>query len=121
MEPYRHETMMMEDYDIVSDIIDTMMEIYEEYDDSKKYIMEAIKLKSTDKARADNLVTMSAQELVHGDNLSATVVKMLGKAKADGNPCYATLAMVWHHIKKRQDGYAAWIKTVHSQYQEQRV
>lgn len=118
MEPYRHETMMMGDYDIVSDIVDTMMQIYDEYDGSKKYIMEAIKLKPTDKARADSLVTMSAQEKGHGDNLSASVGKMLEKAKADGNPCYATLAMVWHHIKQRQDGYAAWILTMHEQYKK---
>ena len=118
MEPYRHETMMMEDYDIISDIVDTMMEIYDEYDGSKKYINEAIKLKSTDKARADGLVQMSAQELSHGDNLSAAVGKTLEKAKAENNPCYATLAMVWHHIKKRQDGYAAWIKTMHEQYKK---
>lgn len=118
MEPYRHETMMMEDYDIISDIVDTMMEIYDEYDGSKKYINEAIKLKSTDRARADGLVQMSAQELSHGDTLSAAVGKMLEKAKAENNPCYSTLAMVWHHIKKRQDGYAAWIKTMHEQYKK---
>lgn len=118
MEPYRHETMMMTDYDIVSDIVDTMMEIYDEYDGSKKYINEAIALKPTDKARADKLVTMSAQELGHGNELGATVDKMMEKAKADGNPCYATLAMVWHHIKKRQAGYAAWILTMHEQYKK---
>ena len=56
MEPYRHETMMMDDYDIVSDIIDTMMEVYEEYDGAKKYIKEAIAMKATDKARAETLV-----------------------------------------------------------------
>lgn len=118
MEPYRHETMMMEDYDIISDIIDTMMDIYDEYDGSKKYINEAIKLKTTDKVRADSLVKKSADELGHGESLSADVVKILEKAKAEGNPCYATLAMVWHHIKKRQDGYAAWIKTMHEQYKK---
>lgn len=74
MEPYRHETMMMGDYDIVSDIIDTMMEIYDEYDGSKKYIMEAIKLKPIDKARADSLVTMSAQEKGHGDNMGHNAI-----------------------------------------------
>jgi hypothetical protein len=118
MEPYRHEMMMMDDYDIVSDIVDTMMEIYDEYDGSKKYINEAIAKKSTDKVRADKLVAMSAQELGHGNELSATVDKMLDKAKAEGNPCYATLAMVWHYIKARQAGYAAWILTMHDQYKK---
>ena len=118
MEPYRHETMMMGDYDIVSDIIDTMMEIYDEYDGSKKYINEAIALKPADKARADELVAMSAQELGHGNKLSANIGKMLEKAKSENNPCYATLAMVWHHIKQRQDGYAAWILTMHDQYKK---
>lgn len=118
MEPYRHEVVMMGDYDIVSDIIDTVMEIYDEYDGSKKYINEAISLKPTDKARADKLVTMSAQELCHGNELSATVDRMMEKAKADGNPCYATLAMVWHHIKARQAGYAAWILSMQEQYKK---
>lgn len=116
MEPYRHETMMMSEYDIVSDIVDTMMEIYDEYDGSKKYINEAIALKPTDKPRADKLVTMSAQELGHGNELSATVDRMMEKTKAENNPCYATLAMVWRHIKARQAGYAAWILTMHEQY-----
>lgn len=118
MEPYRHETMMMEDYDIVSDIITTMMEVYDEYDGSKAYIMEAIKLRDTDKARADTRVKMSAEELSHGGMLTENVGKMLEKAKAEKNPCYATLAMVWHHVRKRQDGYAAWIKQMHEQYKK---
>ena len=118
MEPYRHETMMMDDYDIVSDIIDTMMEVYEEYDGAKKYIKEAIAMKATDKARAETLVQMSAQELGHGDLLSASVNRMLEKAKAEGNPCYAVLAMVWNHIRQRQAGYAAWIRTMHEQYKK---
>lgn len=118
MEPYRHETMMMADYDIVSDIIDTMMQIYDEYDGSKKYINEAIAMKAKDKARAESLVVMSSQEKAHGDGLAAEVEKLLMKAKADGNPCYATLAMVWHHIHKRQAGYAAWILTMHDQYKK---
>lgn len=116
MEPYRHETMMMADYDIVSDIIDTMMEVYDEYDSAKKYINEAIALKTTDKTRADELVSMSAQELGHGNKLTDTVGKMLEKAKAENNPCYSTLAMVWHHVHKRQAGYAAWIMSMHEQY-----
>lgn len=118
MEPYRHETMMMGDYDIVSDIIDTMMEIYDEYDGSKKYINEAIAKKTTDKSRADELVAMSAQELGHGNKLTATVDKMMERAKTEKNPCYATLAMVWHHVKKRQAGYAAWILAMHDQYKK---
>lgn len=118
MEPYRHETMIMADYDIVSDIIDTMMEVYDEYDSAKKYINEAIALKPTDKVRADKLVTMSAQELGHGNDLSNTVDKMMEKAQEDSNPCYATLAMVWLRVRQRQDGYAAWIKQLHEQYKK---
>lgn len=118
MEAYRNEVMKLTDYDIVADIIDTMMEVYDEYDGSKAYIMEAIRLKDTDRPRADSRVAMSAQELAHGDTLSMSVGKLLEKAKADNNPCYATLVMVWHHIKKRQDGYAAWIRTLHEQYKK---
>lgn len=73
-------------------------------------------IKSTDKSRADELVAMSAQELGHGNKLTDTVSKMLEKAKAESNPCYATLAMVWHHVHKRQAGYAAWIMSMHEQY-----
>lgn len=116
MEPYDHEKMTISDYDIVADIIDTMMGIYDEYDGAKKYINEAIMLKDEDKARADKFVMMSAQELGHGTELSTSVSKMLEKAKMDKNPCYATLAMVWHHIKARLDGYAAWIMSMHEQY-----
>lgn len=117
MEPYRHE-MTLNDYSLVSDIIEEMMGVYDEYDGAKKYINEAIRLKSMDKVRADSNVTMSAQELAHGDTHSATVTKLLEKAKAENNSCYATLAMVWHHLKKRQDGYAAWIRQMHEQYKK---
>lgn len=118
MEPYRHETMMMADYDIVSDIIDTMMDIYDEYDGAKKYIKEAFALKEKDPNRANELVQMSAQELGHGGTLTNTVGKMLEKARSEENPCYATLAMVWLRIRQRQDGYAAWIKQLHDQYKK---
>ena len=50
--------------------------------------------------------------------LHAAVDKMMEKAKTEKNPCYATLAMVWHHVKKRQAGYAAWILTMHDQYKK---
>lgn len=118
MDTYKHEVMALEDYDLVADMLDTMMAVYDEYDGAKAYIVEAMKLKDSDKARADSRVTMSAQELAHGDALAATVGKLLEKAKADGYPCYATLAMVWHHIKKRQTEYAAWIKSMHEAYKK---
>lgn len=117
MEPYKHE-MTMGDYSQISDIIEEMMAVFDEYDGAKHYIKEAIRLKMTDKTRAESNVAMSAQELSHGDTHSATVGKLLEKAKADGNECYATLAMVWHHLKKRQDGYAAWIRQMHEQYKK---
>lgn len=118
MEPFRHETIMMDDYDIINDTVDTMMEIYDEYDGAKKYINEAIKIKSKDKTRADELVQMSAQELGHGEKLTAAVGKMLEKMKTDNNPCYDTLHLVWTRIKERQDGYNAWIKTMHERYKK---
>lgn len=117
MEPYRHE-MTMDDYDIIADIVNEMMGVYDEYDGSKKYIKEAVAMKQSDKSRADVLANMSAQELGHGDTHSANVSKLLEKAKSENNPCYATLAMVWHHIKQRQDGYAAWIRQMHEQYKK---
>lgn len=116
MEPYRHETMMMDDYDIINDIIDTMMEAYDELDGSKKYIKEAFRFKADNKTMADKLVTMSAEELGHADNLALGVESMLAKAKAEANPCYDVIHKVWTHIKERQAGYKAWIKQMHTEY-----
>lgn len=118
MEPMRHEMMMMDDYDIVNDIIDTMMEVYDELDGAKMYIKEAMRMKMRDRATADSRVTMSAQELGHAETLTATVNKLLDKAKADKHPCYAVMAMFWHHIHSRQAGYMAWIKNLHEQYKK---
>ena len=116
MEPYRHETMMMTDYDIVNDIIDTMMEAYDELDGAKKYIKEAFRFRDENRAMAEKLVTMSAEELNHAENLCAGVEAMLAKAKADNNGCYETIHKVWTHIKERMSGYKAWIKQLHAEY-----
>lgn len=118
MEPMemRHEMMHMEDYDIVNDTIDSMMDIYDELDGAKAYVKEAMKLKQVDKSIADNRLSMSAQELGHADNLTAAVNKMMERMKSDKHPCYDVLAKVWTHIHTRQDGYKAWIKTMHEQY-----
>lgn len=99
-------------------IAEIVEDIHEELDGADHYAKLATQFKDTDHRLADNYATMSAQELGHGNELSATVDKMMDKAKAEENPCYATLAMVWHHVKKRQAGYAAWILTMHDQYKK---
>lgn len=116
MEPFRHETMMMSDYDIINDAIDTMMEVYDELDGAKKYIKEAFRFKSENRAMADKLVTMSAEELSHADNLASGVEAMLSKAKAENKGCYDVIHKVWTHINDRQSGYKAWIKQMHAEY-----
>lgn len=118
MEYFRHETMMMDDYDIVNDIVDTMMDIYEELDGSKKYIMEAFKMRDQNPETTGRLVTMSADEKRHAESLSEGVTAMLKKAKESENPCYETLNKVWLHIKSRQDGYRAWIEHMHEKYKK---
>lgn len=118
MEPLRHETMMMEDYDIVNDIIDSMMDVYEELDGSKKYIMEAFRFKDQQPEMASKLVTMSSEEKKHADNIAEGIDAMLDKAKREENPCYDTLHKVWVHIKARQDGYRSWIEHMHEKYKK---
>lgn len=113
MEPFRHEEMMMEDYDVVNDIIDTMMDVYDELDGAKKYILSAFKLQEHDPDTAAKLVTMSSDEKHHSEVLSAGVTAMLKKAKEMNSPCYETLSKVWTHVKARQDGYRAWIEHMH--------
>lgn len=116
MEEYKHEMMRINDYDIVNDMIDSMMEIYDELDGAKGYIKDAIRLKSADRGIADARIQMSAQEIGHADNLTASVNKMMEKMRADSNECYPVLSKVWTHIHERQEGYKAWIKTMHEQY-----
>ncbi len=116
MEEYRHEMMHMEDYDIVNDIIDSMMEVYDELDGSKGYVKDAMRLKMVDKSIADTRLSMSAQEMSHADNLTASVNKMMEKLKAEKNDCYGVLSKVWMHVHQRQQGYRAWIKNLHDQY-----
>lgn len=118
MEPYRHETMMMSDYDILDDAIDTMMEAYEELDGAKKYIKSAMEHHSVDKKMADRLVTMSTEELGHAESLCEGVEAMIKKAESDGHECVAVLRKVWTHLHKRMTGYKAWIKQMHAEYRE---
>lgn len=116
MEPYRHETMMMADYDILDDIIDNIMEAYEELDGSKKYIKSALEHRTTDKKMADRLVTMSAEELGHAESLCEGIEAMLQKAESEGNECVSVLRKVWTHLHERMTGYKAWIKQMHTEY-----
>lgn len=118
METYRHETIMMADYDIVSDIIDTMFEINGEMESADTYIGEAMRLKPTSPESAASKVTMSADELKHGENLALTVNKMMDKLKAENNPCYAVLAMVWYKMNDEQLRWAAKIKMKHERYKK---
>ena len=116
MEPFRHEMMNMDNYDIVDDMIDSMMDIYDELDGAKKYILAAIKYKDENPRMAAKLVTMSAEEKAHAENIADGVEGMMAKAKSDGNPCYDVIHKVWVHIHARQDGYRAWIEQMHQQY-----
>lgn len=116
MEPYRHENMMMPDYDILNDIIDNMMEAYEELDGAKKYIKSAMVHRKTDRKMADRLVTMSAEELGHADSICEGIEAMMTKAEEEENDCVAVLRKVWSHLKERMTGYKTWIKQMHSEY-----
>lgn len=116
MEPYRHEALMMEDYNILNDIIDNMMEAYEELDGAKKYIKTAMKYRSTDRKMADRLVVMSAEELGHADSICEGIEAMLTKAEGEDDDCAFVLRKVWSHLKERMNGYKAWIKNMHAEY-----
>lgn len=116
MEDYRHETMMMADYDILNDIIDTIMEAYEELDGSKKYIKAAMARKAVDKKTADRLVTMSAEELGHAESLCEGVESMLQKAEEENNDCVSVVRKMWTHLYDRMASYKAWIKQLHTDY-----
>ena len=116
MDDMRHERMHMEDYDIMDDAIDTMMEIYDELDGSKGYIKKAMMVRDHDRSEADALRDMSAQELQHAENLRNNVTRMLANMHEAGHECYGVLHKVWTNISHRQMEYAAWIKQMHEQF-----
>lgn len=118
MEPYRHDMDIQSGTNIMYDIVDSIMEIYEELDGAKKYIKFAIHYKGTDKSSAENMVNLSAQELQHADVISSNVNRMMMKLKDSGNMCYDVLKNVWDHLRERQMGYAAWIKQMHENYKQ---
>lgn len=114
----RYETMQMLDYDLISDIINTMFEVNEEIKSADNYIGEAMKLKPTAKEMADSKVAMSADELKHADGLTSTVNKMMEKLKAEKNPCYAVMAMFWHFMRENQAEWITKVKLKHEQYKK---
>lgn len=116
MDTMRHEAMPPEEYDILCDIIDTMMDIYDEIDGGKKYIKDAMSHKSYDKQSADNLVALSAQELQHAEVLTGSVNRMMEKLKSTDNACYGIMHKVWNYMHQRQADYLAWVKGLHEQY-----
>lgn len=118
MEEMRHEMMEMQEYNILNDIVDQMMEIFEELDGSKKYIKSAIAHKSIDRTTADNMVSLSVQELQHAETITDAVNRMFDKMKSENHPCYETMKKVWTHIHERQVSYAAWIRQMHDRYKK---
>ena len=118
MEEMRHERMHMADYDIMDDVIDTMMEVYDELDGAKKYIKAAISHKEMDRPAADSMVLLSAQELQHADTLTTNINRMFERMKTENHECYDVLHKVWTYIRERQMGYAAWIKQMHEVYKK---
>lgn len=118
MEAYNHQVMMMSDYDILNDIIDTMFEAQDELDGSKKYAKNAMKRKAADKKNADKMLTMSAEELGHYKSLAEGIEAMLKKAEEEKNECVSVLRKVWSHTHARMNEYAAWIEKMHENYKE---
>ena len=116
MEPYRHEILKMAEYDILDDIIDNMMEAYDELDGAKKYIKSAMEHRSVDKKMADRLATMSGEELGHSESICEGIEAMLQKAETDGTECVSVLRKVWTRIYERMSEYKAWIKQMHAEY-----
>lgn len=116
MESLPHEIMHMDDYDIVNDTIDTIMEIFSEIDGAKKYINSALMMKSHDRQVADNNVALSLQELQHADILTGNVNRMMDKMLESKHPCYDVLHKVWTHMHSRQADYISWVKTMHDHY-----
>lgn len=117
MEPYENDHMAAKT-DLVSHITDIMQVIYDELDDSKKYIKAAMSHRDIDKALADSLCNMSAQELQHAEILMNSVTSAMEKLKTGGDACYDTMSKVCTHTKERQMEYAAWIRQLHAQYKK---
>lgn len=106
----------MEEYNLLDKAIENIEEAYDELDGSKKYIKQAIRSKSTDRAMADRLVTMSTEELGHADSIAEGVEAMLTKAEKDGMSCAPMMRKVWAVLRERMADYKAWILKMHDEY-----
>lgn len=106
----------MEEYNLLDSVIENVEEAYDELDGSKKYIKQAMRSKSTDRAMADRLVTMSAEELGHADSIMEGIEAMLNKAEKDGMTCAPIMRKIWAVMRERMVGYKAWIMKEHDEY-----
>lgn len=106
----------MEEYTLIDKVVENIEEAYDELDGSKKYIKQAIRSKATDRAMADRLVTMSAEELGHADSIAEGVEAMLSKAERDNIACAPIVRKFWAMTRERMADYKAWVLKMHDDY-----
>lgn len=118
MEPMNHEKMHMDDYDIINDILDTRDSVYHEIDGADEYIDKAIMHKMRDKQAADNMVSLSAQELQHAGILQVNIDRMMMKVKETDPHAYSILSKAVSRDKVAQAHMIARVKEKHEQYKK---
>ena len=116
MEPMNHEKMHMDDYDIINDILDTSDSVYHEINGAKEYIEKAFAHRYRDKAAADSMVSLSAQELQHAGILQSNIDRMMEKVKGTNPYGYDIMSKVISRDKVAQAKMIANVKTMYEQY-----
>ena len=109
-QPMNYETMHMDDYDIINDILDTRDSVYHE--------IKALLHKPHDKQAADNMVSLSAQELQHAGVLQGNIDRMMAKLKESDAKSHSILSKVISRDKSTQARMITDVKEKHEMYKK---
>lgn len=96
---------------IHDDMREVLDDLFEEIEGSRHYAKLAIKLRDTDKERADGLMEMSRQEMGHAEKLHAQGVKIAKRYEDD-----VGVQAVWTYCREKAMDMMADVKALQAAY-----
>lgn len=118
-QPMKYEASMnAENYSVVKRISDEIMRAYGEIMGAKNYAHDAIENKMSDKVFAENRLSMSSDELGHGEGIIAGINRMMDKLKAQHPAAYTVAQVFWEQMHRDLTNQIAKVRALHEQYRK---
>lgn len=118
MEQMKYEAISTNDYGIVRKISDEIMKAYSEIMGAKDYAHDAIENKMSDKIFAETRLSMSSDELEHGEGIILGINRMMDKLKAQQPAAYTVAQVFWAQMHRDLTNQITEVKVLHEQYRK---